>query len=115
MDGVEERHPKNLTRAPPGIIRGREISCPNIVVSLEDDVAQFVTFGVRKVKLLALLCLHLISVVSLQLHGSVRKMSSHVRMDTASAACGTVMAITTVATIAMSSVVSRVALQIPPC
>lgn len=53
--------------------------------------------------------------MSLQLHGSVRKMSSHVRMDTASGACGIVMVTMTVVTTAMSNVVSNVAIQILPC
>lgn len=42
-------------------------------------------------------------------------MSSHVRTDTASAAYGTVMVTTTVATTAMSSVVSNLVLQILLC
>lgn len=56
-----------------------------------------------------------LSFVSLQHHGSVRKMNSHVRMATVSAAYGTVMATMTVGTTVMNNVVSSLIVGLKWC
>lgn len=96
------------------LIGKREKSLSNMAVSLREDVAQFTICCAFVFLLDKSLCLTftLFYIVFWQHHENVRRMSSRVRMGTASAACGTVMVTMTVETTVMSSVVSSGAANI---